>query len=57
MNQGTQEVANVENVAEIKNVDTPAEQPVANTKVYKTKQEVVERLKQIAQSDDNPDKD
>ena len=57
MNQGTQEVANVENVAEVKNVDTPAEQPVANTKVYKTKQEVVERLKQIAQSDDNPDKD
>lgn len=57
MNQGTQEVANVENVAEVKNVDTPAEQQVANTKVYKTKQEVVERLKQIAQSDDNPDKD
>ena len=57
MNQGTQEVANVENVAEVQNVDTPAEQPVANTKVYKTKQEVVERLKQIAQSDDNPDKD
>lgn len=57
MNQGTQEVANVENVAEVKNVDTPAEQPVANNKVYKTKQEVVERLKQIAQSDDNPDKD
>ena len=57
MNQGTQEVANVENVAEVQNVDTPAEQSVANTKVYKTKQEVVERLKQIAQSDDNPDKD
>ena len=57
MNQGTQEVANVENVAEVQNVDTPAEQLVANTKVYKTKQEVVERLKQIAQSDDNPDKD
>ena len=57
LNQGTQEVANVENVAEVQNVDTPAEQPVANTKVYKTKQEVVERLKQIAQSDDNPDKD
>lgn len=57
LNQGTQEVANVENVAEVKNVDTPAEQPVANNKVYKTKQEVVERLKQIAQSDDNPDKD
>lgn len=50
-------MANVENVAEVKNVDTPAEQPVANNKVYKTKQEVVERLKQIAQSDDNPDKD
>ena len=47
----------MENVAEVQNVDTPAEQPVANTKVYKTKQEVVERLKQIAQSDDNPDKD
>ena len=57
LNQGTQEVANVENVAEVQNVDTPAEQSVANTKVYKTKQEVVERLKQIAQSDDNPDKD
>ena len=57
MNQGTQEVANVENVAEVQNVDTPAEQSVANTKVYKTKQEVVERLKQIAQSDENPDKD
>ena len=47
----------MENVAEVQNVDTPAEQPVADTKVYKTKQEVVERLKQIAQSDDNPDKD
>ena len=57
LNQGKHEVANVENVAEVQNVDTPAEQPVANTKVYKTKQEVVERLKQIAQSDDNPDKD
>ena len=57
LNQGTQEVANVENAAEVQNVDTTAEQPVANTKVYKTKQEVVERLKQIAQSDDNPDKD
>ena len=41
LNQCTQEVANVENVAEVKNVDTPAEQPVANNKVYKTKQEVV----------------
>ena len=57
LNQGTQEVANVENVAEVHNVDTPAEQSVANTKVYKTKQEVVERLKQIAQSDENPDKE
>ena len=32
-------------------------QPVENTKVYKTKQEVVERLKEIAASDEAPVKD
>lgn len=48
--QGAQEEQNVE--------QTAAEvQPVENTKVYKTKQEVVERLKEIAASDEAPVKD
>ena len=33
------------------------DQKVENAKVYKTKKEVVERLKEIAASDENPDKD
>lgn len=48
--QGAQEEQNVEQTA----ADV---QPVENTKVYKTKQEVVERLKEIAASDEVPVKD
>ena len=48
--QGAQEELNVEQTA----ADV---QPVENTKVYKTKQEVVERLKEIAASDEAPVKD
>lgn len=48
--QGAQEEQNVELTA----ADV---QPVENTKVYKTKQEVVERLKEIAASDEAPVKD
>ena len=48
--QGAQEEQNVEQTA----ADV---QPVENTKVYKTKQEVVERLKKIAASDEAPVKD
>ena len=48
--QGAQEEQNVEQTA----ADV---QPVENTKVYKTKQEVVERLKEIAASDEAPAKD
>lgn len=48
--QGAQEEQNVEQTAS----DV---QPVENTKVYKTKQEVVERLKEIAASDKAPVKD
>lgn len=48
--QGAQEEQNEEQTA----ADV---QPVENTKVYKTKQEVVERLKEIAASDEAPVKD
>ena len=48
--QGAQEEQNIEQTA----ADV---QPVENTKVYKTKQEVVERLKEIAASDKAPVKD
>lgn len=48
--QGAQEEQNAEQTA----ADV---QPVENTKVYKTKQEVVERLKEIAASDKAPVKD
>ena len=48
--QGAQEEQNVEQTA----ADV---QPVENTKVYKTKKEVVERLKEIAASDKAPVKD
>lgn len=48
--QGAQEEQNVEQTA----ADV---QPVENTKVYKTKQEVVERLKEIAASDEAPVKE
>lgn len=48
--QGAQEEQNVEQTA----ADV---QPVENTKVYKTKQEVIERLKEIAASDEAPVKD
>lgn len=53
--QGAQEEQNVEQTAV---EQTAADvQPVENTKVYKTKQEVVERLKEIAASDEAPVKD
>ena len=48
--QGAQEEQNVEQTA----ADV---QPVENTKVYKTKQEIVERIKEIAHGEENPDKD
>ena len=54
--QGAQEEKNVEQVAD--NVaETDDVQKVENVKVYKNKKEVVERLKEIAESDENPDKD
>ena len=52
--QGAQEETNVENTAQ---EQAPEVQQVENTKVYKTKKEVVERLKEIAENDENPSKD
>lgn len=53
--------AQVENEVEqttAQNAEAAADdQKVENAKVYKTKKEVVERLKEIAASDENPDKD
>ena len=54
--QGAQEEQNVEQAA-APAADTADAQKVENAKVYKNKKEVVERLKAIAQSDENPDKD
>lgn len=50
--QGAQEEQNVEQTAQAADA-----QKVENAKVYKNKKEVVERLKEIAASDENPDKD
>ena len=55
--QGAQEEKEVEQTA-AQNAEAAADdQKVENAKVYKTKKEVVERLKEIAASDENPDKD
>ena len=55
----SQENALLPGAHEEQNVEQTAAdvQPVENTKVYKTKQEVVERLKEIAASDEAPVKD
>lgn len=50
--QGAQEEQNVEQTTQAADA-----QKVENAKVYKNKKEVVERLKEIAASDENPDKD
>lgn len=55
--QGAQEETNVEQTATTPVEEQSATQQVENTKVYKTKKEVVERLKEIAESDENPSKD
>ena len=55
--QGAQEEKEVEQTT-AQNAEAAADdQKVENAKVYKTKKEVVERLKEIAASDENPDKD
>lgn len=55
--QGAQVEKEVEQTT-AQNAETAADdQKVENAKVYKTKKEVVERLKEIAASDENPDKD
>lgn len=55
--QGAQVEKEVEQTT-AQNAEAPADdQKVENAKVYKTKKEVVERLKEIAASDENPDKD
>ena len=50
--QGAQEEQNVEQTTQAADA-----QKVENAKVYKNKKEVVERLKEIAASDENPNKD
>lgn len=55
--QGAQVEKEVEQTT-AQNAETAADdQKVENAKVYKTKKKVVERLKEIAASDENPDKD
>ncbi len=55
--QGAQVEKEVEQTP-VQNAEAAADdQKVENAKVYKTKKEVVERLKEIAASDENPDKD
>ena len=55
--QGAQVEKEVEQTT-AQNAEAAADdQTVENAKVYKTKKEVVERLKEIAASDENPDKD
>ena len=55
--QGAQVEKDVEQTT-AQNAEAAADdQKVENAKVYKTKKEVVERLKEIAASDENPDKD
>ena len=55
--QGAQEEQNVEQTAATQQAETDDVQKVENAKVYRNKKEVVERLKEIAANDDNPDKD
>ncbi len=54
--QGAQEEQNVEQTT-AQPAESADAQKTENTKVYKNKKEVVERLKEIAASDENPDKD
>lgn len=57
LSQGAQVEKEVEQTT-AQNAEAAADdQKVENAKVYKTKKEVVERLKEIAASDENPDKD
>ena len=51
--QGAQEEQNVELTA-VEQTAAADVQQVENTKVYKTKQEVVDRLKEIVASDEAP---
>ena len=56
--QGAQEEKNVEQATNEQTAETENNvQPVENAKVYKNKKEVVARLKEIAENDENPDKD
>ena len=54
--QGAQEEQNVEQTA-VEQTAAADVQQVENTKVYKTKQEVVDRLKEIVASDEAPVKE
>ena len=54
--QGAQEEQNVEQTA-VEQTAVADVQQVENTKVYKTKQEVVDRLKEIVASDEAPVKE
>ena len=54
--QGAQEEQNVEQTA-VEQTAAADIQQVENTKVYKTKQEVVDRLKEIVASDEAPVKE
>ena len=55
--QGAQEETNAAQTDAAQTAGNEGAQKVENAKVYKNKKEVVERLKEIAQSDENPDKD
>lgn len=55
--QGAQEEQNAEQTAAAQQAEDAGAQKVENAKIYKNKKEVVERLKEIAASDENPDKD
>ena len=55
--QGAQVEKEVEQTTAQNTEAAADDQKVENAKVYKTKKEVVERLKEIAASDENPDKD
>ena len=56
--QGAQEETNAQQPAAQPTAEAADAKPVAeNTKIYKTKKEVIERLKEIAASPENPDKE
>ena len=55
--QGAQEETNATQTTAEQTAGDESAQKVENAKVYKNKKEVVERLKEIAQSDENPEKD